>query len=124
MPREKGENASPCRDERSSEIGVWGVSDHDQECDLVLDDGRELVRLVADARVMRQGDPTAARDIPQPFVVRAIGREVIGVPLYAKSGVSKDGWKLQTEIAIREEDNTQATRSYRMASSISARLRS
>ena len=71
---------------------------------------------------MRHGDPAAARDIAQPHVVLAIRRKVIGVSLYAKSGVAENGGKLQAKVAIGEANNTQATRSYSTASSISARL--
>jgi hypothetical protein len=78
---------------------------------VVLDDGRDLVRLVPDAPVVRHGDPAAARDIAQPDIVRAIWCKVIGVTLYVKSCVAQDGRKLQAKIAIGEEDNTQATRS-------------
>jgi hypothetical protein len=90
----------------------------------VLDDGRELVRLVADAPVMRNGNPAAARDTSQPLVVRTVRREVVGVSFYVKAGVAKDGWELQAEIAVSEEDNTQAARSYSTASSISTALSS
>ena len=90
----------------------------------MLDDGGEFVRLVSDSPVMGDGDPTAARNVSQPHLVRTIRSKVIGVPLYEKSGVAEDGGKLPAEIAIGEEDNTQATRSYRMASPISVRLRS
>lgn len=49
---------------------------------------------------------------------------MVGVSFYEKSGVAKDGWELQAEIAVSEEDNTQAARSYSTASSISAVLSS
>jgi hypothetical protein len=61
----------------------------------VLINGRELVRFVADASVVCHRDPATARDSAQPFVVRAIRCEVIGVSLYQKSGVAKDGGELQ-----------------------------
>ena len=124
MLREEGENARQRRHERPRQIRVRCISDDDQQHHVVLDDGRKLVRLIADAPIVRDGDPAVARDIAQPFVVRAIRREVIGVSLYAKSGVTEDGGELQAKVTIGEEDNTQATCSYRMASSISVRLSS
>ena len=124
MLRDESENARQRRDERPRQIGVGCVSDDYKQRHIVLNDGRELVRLVSDSPVMCHGDPAAGCDISQPFVVRAIRREMIGVSLYAKSGVAQDGWELQAEIAIGKEDNTQATRSYRTALSISARLSS
>lgn len=124
MLGDERQNSRQCRDERPRQIWIGYLSDDDQQRQVVLVDGRELVRLVTDAPVMRQGDPAAAANIPQPFVVRAIRREMIGVSLYAKSGAAEDGWELQAEVAIGKEDNTQATRSYRTASSISARLSS
>ena len=90
----------------------------------MLDDGRELVRLVTDAPVMCDANPAVARNTTQPFVVGAVRCEMIGVSFYVKSGVAKDGWELQAEIAVSEEDNTQAARSYSTASSISAALSS
>jgi len=73
---------------------------------------------------MGHGNPAASSDVWQPDIVRAIRREMVGVSLYGKAGEAKDGRKLQAKVSIGEKDDTQATRSYRTASCISATLRS
>ena len=90
----------------------------------MLYDRRELVRLVADARVVRQRDPSTLCHLPQPFVIRAIGRETINVPFYGKSRFAQDSGELQAKVAVGEEDSIQAARSYRTASSISSTVKS
>jgi len=49
---------------------------------------------------------------------------VISVLLYREASIAQDAGELQAKIAVGEEDNVQATRSYRTARSISAGLRS
>ena len=49
---------------------------------------------------------------------------MVTVSLYDEPTVTKDGGKLQSKIAIREEDNAQAARSYSTASSMSSVVRS
>lgn len=60
----------------------------------------------------------------QPFVVRTVVCEMVGVALYVQTGAAKDGWELMAEVAIAKEDDTQATCSYTTASLISPTVRS
>ena len=64
-------------------------------------------------------DPALGSDLAQPDVVFAVVREVVGVPCYLDSRGEKNRGELQTEVAIRKENNTQAARSYTTACSIS-----
>jgi hypothetical protein len=73
---------------------------------------------------VRDRDAALAPNFGKPLSVRAIVRDMVGVAFYAKAGVAEDGWELMAEIAIGEKYDTQATCSYRTASSISATLRS
>lgn len=45
---------------------------------------------------------------------------MVGVTLYVKAGVAKDGGELESKIAVGKEDNGQAARSYSTACSTSA----
>jgi len=97
--------------ERLRELRIRCPSDGDEQRCFVFYNGRKLVGLVSDARVMSNGDPAFHRGLTQPDIVRASRRKVIGVSLYANSRVAEDGGELQTTIAVGEENNTQAARS-------------
>lgn len=90
----------------------------------MLDDGGTLVGFVTDTRVVRERDPAAPGHLPQPNYVLAVVLEVVPVSLYREASVAQNGGKLKAEIAVGEEDNFQATRSYTTACSISAGLSS
>jgi hypothetical protein len=108
----------------------WLRAPHESLCprgregDAVLNDGGELVRLVADPRVARDSDPAAQADDAQPLFVRAVGWEVRRVSLDRQAVGRECRRKRVSEIPISEEDEAQAARSYRTASSISSGARS
>jgi len=111
MGFEEGDHFRQGRNEVVRQLSVRRVADDDQYSGLMLDDSREFIRLITDSSVMREGDPPALCNFWQPDSVVAIRREVICVAFYCKPGGAQDGWKLMTEIAVREEDNAQAARS-------------
>ena len=90
----------------------------------MADHGRELVRLVADAAIVGQGDPSAPADLGQPLFVRALSPEVIAVVLNADASASQDLREEDAEVAICEEDKRQAARSKTTASSTASLVRS
>lgn len=89
----------------------------------MADHGGKLVRLVANPSIMRDCYPAARADYLQPFFIPVIRREVISVTLDGQSGSCEDGGKSSTQIAIGEENASQAARSYTIACSISAMVR-
>jgi hypothetical protein len=86
----------------------------------VANDSGELIRLVPDPCVVRDPDPTAASDLAHPVFVGSVGREMIGMALDGEPAGSQDLRELIAEVAVREEDNGQAARSYSTASSIAS----
>ena len=90
----------------------------------MADHRRELVRLVADAGVVGEGDPFASADFGQPVFVRTLGRKVIAVALDGETCVFQDLRKEAAEVAIGEEDKRQAARSYTIAPSTTSVVRS
>lgn len=79
----------------------------------------KLVGFVANSAVVTDGDPALLADCFQPFIVGTIRLEVIRMPLDLEASSGKDFGELLAEVAIREENATQAARSYRTACSIS-----
>lgn len=73
---------------RSMAVGCF--ANYHQEADSVLHDCGELVRLIADPRVMRDRDPSLASDGFEPFGVGTIRPKVITVPLDAEAGGGED----------------------------------
>ena len=71
----------------------------------------QFVGLVPDTAVVRQGDPSPLADRSKPYLVSAIGREVVSVPLYGQLCVRQDFRKSGAEVAVGEKDNSQAARS-------------
>lgn len=116
---EEREDLRRSRHECVGQIGIRGVSDHDEKKDPVRHDGCKLVRLVADASIVRYSNPAARSDSAQPRFVGAAWRKMIDVPLYLEASGSKNMGKLQSKISVREEDNAQAARSYTAACSMS-----
>lgn len=87
-------------------------------------DRGKFVRLVPDAAVMTERNPATSCSLTQPYIVRAIVREVVDMPLDSQPRAAKNLRELQAEVAVGEENNTQAARSYRTACSMSSRLSS
>lgn len=72
---------------------------------------RQLVRLVADATIVRDRDPSAAAHRCEPLGVRRVVRKVVGGAFDTQAGGGEDGGKLLAEIAVGEENPAQAARS-------------
>jgi hypothetical protein len=98
-------------DEGAREFGIARFADDNQQGDTMQDDGRKLIRLVADASVVCDGDPTLPAHNVQPFLVRTRRREVIRVDLHGEPGRAKNFRELLAEIPVREENTAQAARS-------------
>lgn len=91
---------------------VVGRAAHDHEQrDPVLYHRRQLVRLISDAAIVSEGDPTAFSDGLEPLLVAGRGSEVFAMKLDAEAGGPQDLREPGTEIAVGEEDMTQAVRS-------------
>ena len=71
---------------------------------------RELIRLVANALVVRYNRPSSLADFDNPLFVFRMIYEVIGMPLNRNPCVLKNRRELFAEIAIRKE-GCQAARS-------------
>ena len=124
MPAEERQHARNQVHEVSRKIGMRSLPDHHQKSRPVLDDCRKLVGFVANARVVGERDPSTRGNLPQPHLILAIRSEVVRVSLYGETRIAQNARKLETKISVGEEDNAQATRSYRTACSISAVPRS
>lgn len=99
------------RNEALRQLFVRCLTDEDEQTNSVLFDGRQLVGLVANATIVRDGRPLLSANALEPFFVGCSRREVINMPLDVQAGRTKDIWKLVAEIAIGEEDAAQAARS-------------
>ncbi len=95
----------------TSEIWKRRGSDNHQQCHTVAHNRVAFVRLVSDAVVMGERDPTTTADLLQPDFVCGICREVIRMPFYREALCSENRWKLLPEITIGEIDKAQAARS-------------
>ncbi len=84
----------------------------------------QLVGLVPDAAVVGERDPSPLPNRSKPYLVGAGGREVIQVTLDGQPCGGQDCGETRAEVAVGEEDNSQAARSYRTACSISSALKS
>jgi len=107
-----------------SKLRVGCLARHDQQADLVTHDSSQFVRLVADPGIVCDRRPVLSSDALEPFFIRRVWREVVGVSLHRQAGRSKHVWKLFAEIPIGEERPAQAACSYRTACSTSDSLRS
>lgn len=74
-------------------------------------DRRELVGFVADAAVVRNGEPLVVAHSREPFFVSGIGREQVRVPNDGQSGGVQSVAELLAEISIGEKRRAQAARS-------------
>lgn len=74
-------------------------------------DRGKFVRLVPDAAVMTERHPATSCGLSQPHVVRTVVREMVNVPLDGQTAAAKNLRELQAEVAVGEENNTQAARS-------------
>lgn len=109
-------------DEGVGELVVWSMPYHHQQRNLMADDGRQLVRLVANPAIVRHRDPPVGSDGGEPGFIARIGREVVGVALDSEARGPQDGGEASAEVSIGEENTAQAVRSYTTASSTSGRL--
>jgi hypothetical protein len=123
MATEEAGDSSDGSYEVLGERSMRSVPDDDEERNAISNDGGELIGLVPDSCVACHGHPAALSNDPQPFFVRAISWEVLGVALHLDPIGRKERRKRVPEVAICEEDEVQAARSYRTASSISAWVR-
>lgn len=98
-------------DEGVRQIRKRRCADDNQERDPMPDDGVEFVRLVANAAIVGQSDPTAPTNRFEPFFVRRGGREMIGMALDRQTAGSEDFRKALPEIAIGKIDDVHAARS-------------
>lgn len=87
------------------------LSDHDQQCHAVLDDGGKLVGGVADALVVGDADTAVAAAVLEPLFVGAVGREEVRVPFDAQAGGGENFREALSEIAVGEPDEAHAARS-------------
>ncbi len=76
-----------------------------------------------DERVGQVREGRGTRQL-EPFFIARIWGEVVGVTFDIQARVSEDAGELQTQVAIREEDDTQAARPYTTARSTSSVVRS
>ena len=98
-------------DEGAGEFRVGRCADDDEQCDVVREHARQLVRRVADAAVVRDRDPATPPDLTQPGLVGTIGRKVVAVALDVQAGGGEDVAEPVAEVPVGEEDTCQAARS-------------
>lgn len=94
-----------------SEFREWRPTAYDHERDSMRHHRITFIRLVANARVVRDSDPPSSSDFGEPLL---IGRRVVemrGVSLDPQSGFLKDRGKPIPQIPVCEVDEAQATRS-------------
>ena len=111
MRIEKRDHARQCLQEALCQVGVRRLPHDHEQCGPVLNDGRELVRLVADSRVVGQRHPSMSGISLQPDIVSTVWREVIAMSLYGQACITQDPRELQAKVSVGKEDNVQATRS-------------
>jgi hypothetical protein len=97
--------------ERAGKVRKGRRADDHQQGHAVPHDGIALVRLVTDAAIMGQRDPTAIPDLRQPYFVSGIRRKVICMPLDCETARPESLREALTEVAIGKIDNRQAARS-------------
>ncbi len=87
-----------------------GVDDY-QQSNAVLDDCVTFIGFVADTSVMSDRNPAAITDRFQPFWVRSLRIEMVGMALHIQSRGTENFRKFLAQITIGEIDSTQAARS-------------
>ena len=98
-------------DEVRGKVRKTSITDYDQERYGVPHDRSQLVRCVADAKVVRDRDPLILSAVLQPLLIRSVRREQITMTFHGETSRREDRWKLLPEIAIGEEDPAHAARS-------------
>jgi hypothetical protein len=80
------------------------MADDHEQCHTVLHDGCQFVRLVADAPIVREGNPPAPPYFPQLLFIGSIVPKVVHMALSAQTGGTQDLRKFLAEVAVREKD--------------------
>ena len=92
-------------------MGYGALPTTTRQCDPMSNYLSEFVGFVANAAVVCEGDPSLCGNGRQPFRVWTGRRKVVPMGFHQQARLSEYRWKRQAEIAVREEDNTQAARS-------------
>lgn len=108
---QKTGNAVLCCDKGLCEFRIRQLPDDHEQGHVVFDHRGEFIGFITDTPIVGDRDPTALADYFKPILVRAVGFEVICVPLHAEAGGGQDCWKTFPEIAVRKENAIQAARS-------------
>ena len=82
------------------------LADDHQQCDAVPHHGVALVRLVANAAIMRQRYPVAPADLFQPNFISGVRREVILMPFDSQSAQPKNFGELLPEIGQQKRQGS------------------
>lgn len=109
--REKVEDFRGGRHEISCQLWKRRFFDDDQKSDTMTNHGVEFIGLIADSAIVGYGDPATLAHRLQPVLARAIGCKVVPMSFDAQAGADKNVGKTGTEIAVSEEDKSQAARS-------------
>jgi len=82
-----------------------------EQSNSVLDNRITLIRLVSNASIVREGNPTSFANFCKPFWVGSFCIKVICMKLHCEPSGPKNTWKLLAKIAIGKVDKAQAARS-------------
>ena len=97
-----------CRHKGAREQGVRDRADQHKHRQAIGHHRIALIRLVADALIVCENDPSAAGDLGEPFIVGSVRRKVVGMGFNKNPCRPEDGRELFTKIAIGEEDVSHA----------------
>lgn len=86
------------------------TDDHKQP-NAMTNDRFQLVRLVANPAIVGDGNPSALTHSSQPFLIGAVMREMIDMPLYGQLRVPENLAEPLAKIPVREEDSRHPARS-------------
>lgn len=111
MSGEKPVHLGKRGNEVPGEVGQGRSADDDEERHPMTDHRVAFIGLVADALVVGEGDPAAAGDLFQPYLVGRVVAKVVSVPLYRQAPGPEYLSELLPEIAIGEKDRCHAARS-------------
>jgi hypothetical protein len=111
VPGKEALDARQRRHECVGKVRKGCRTDDHQQGDAMPHDGGAFVRLVADAAIMGECDPTALPDLLQPYFVSGVRRKVIGMSLDCQTARPENLGKALTKVAISEIDKRQAARS-------------
>jgi hypothetical protein len=104
MPFNEVQNTWCCSHERLCHFWVGPMADDHQQCHTALHDGCQFVRLVADAPIVREGNPPAPPYLPQTLFNGSIVPNVVHRVLNAQSGGTQALRKFLAEVSVREKD--------------------